>query len=184
MASVRPSVTRPALRQPRFSAWIRQAVHWKLPAQADETQTSHFLVIHLKSGCEHPESDAVNGLSTFALRCKTAVNPYGVPGVWSDLDSWSVAHDFTGTTPSRADQAVPLLWASLAITAAGFLLFRLAGLPVPAIAGLLACELGVANLYSLAFTLTLAAAPQTATPPTPAPSYLRLAQRPSSGSSP
>jgi len=27
-----------------------------------------------------------------------------------------------GTTPSRAGRAVPLLWASLAITAAGFLL--------------------------------------------------------------
>jgi len=64
-----------------------------------------------------------------------------------------------GTTPSRADRAVPLLWASLAITAAGLLLFLLAGLPVPAIAGLFACELGVANLYSRSFALTLAAAP-------------------------
>jgi hypothetical protein len=71
MASVRPSVICPPPRQPRFSAWVRQAVHWKLPAQADETQTSHFFVIHLKSCCEHPESDAVKGLSTFALRCKT-----------------------------------------------------------------------------------------------------------------
>jgi hypothetical protein len=63
-----------------------------------------------------------------------------------------------GTTPSRADRAVPLLWASLAITA-GFLLFRLAGLPVPAIAALFACGLGVANLCPLSSALTLAAAP-------------------------
>jgi hypothetical protein len=73
MASVRPSVTCPPLRQPRFSAWIRHAADWKLPAQADETQTSHFFVVHLKSRCEHPESDAINQLPTFALRCKTAV---------------------------------------------------------------------------------------------------------------
>src|SRR5690242_873250 len=63
-----------------------------------------------------------------------------------------------GTTPSRAGRAVPLLWASLAITA-GFLLFRLVGLPVPAIAALFACELGVANLCPLSLALTLAAAP-------------------------
>jgi hypothetical protein len=47
-----------------------------------------------------------------------------------------------GTKPSRAGRAVPLLWASLAITAAEFLLFWLAGLPVPMIAGLFACGLG------------------------------------------
>jgi hypothetical protein len=46
---VRPSVNRPPLRQPRFRAWIRQAAHWKLPAQTDETQTNHFFVIHLKA---------------------------------------------------------------------------------------------------------------------------------------
>jgi len=63
-----------------------------------------------------------------------------------------------GTTPSRAGRAVPLLWASLAITA-GFLLFRLVGLPVPAIAALFACELGVANLCPLSLALTVAAAP-------------------------
>lgn len=63
-----------------------------------------------------------------------------------------------GTTPSRAGRAVPLLWASLAITA-GFLLFRLVGPPVPAIAALFACELGVANLCPLSLALTVAAAP-------------------------
>jgi len=114
-----------------------------------------------------------------------------------------------GTTPSRAGRAVPLLWASLAITA-GFLLFRLAGLPVPAIAALFACELGVANLWPLSLALTLAGALVIAAPyllgsladhlgPHAAftivpvligactvllPAGLRLAQRPSSGSSP
>ena len=59
----------------------------------------------------------------------------------------------------RAGHTVPLLWASLAVTAAGFLLFWLAGLPALAIAGLFACGVGVANLYPLSLALTLAAAP-------------------------
>ncbi|HEY7277618.1 MAG TPA: MFS transporter [Trebonia sp.] len=59
----------------------------------------------------------------------------------------------------RAGRAVVLLWASLAITAAGFLLFWLAGQPALAIAGLFVCGLGVANLYPLSLALTLAAAP-------------------------
>jgi MFS family permease len=59
----------------------------------------------------------------------------------------------------RAGRTVVLLWASLAVTAAGFLLFWLAGLPVVTIAGLFLCGLGVANLYPLSLALTLAAAP-------------------------
>lgn len=58
----------------------------------------------------------------------------------------------------RAGRAVPLLWASLVMTAAGFLLFWLAGLPVVAIAGLFFCGLGIANLYPLSLALTLTAA--------------------------
>ena len=59
----------------------------------------------------------------------------------------------------RAGRTVPLLWASLVVTAAGFLLFWLAGVPVPAIAGLFLCGLGIANLYPLSLALALAAAP-------------------------
>ena len=59
----------------------------------------------------------------------------------------------------RAGRTVPLLYASLAITAAGFLAFWLAGTPVLAIAGLFVCGLGIANLYPLSLALTLAAAP-------------------------
>ena len=59
----------------------------------------------------------------------------------------------------RAGRAVPLLYASLAVTAAGFGLFWLAGRPVLAIVGLFVCGLGVANLYPLSLALTLAAAP-------------------------
>ena len=70
----------------------------------------------------------------------------------------------------RAGRTVPLLCASLAVTTAGFVLFWLAGQPVLAITGLFVCGLGVANLYPLSLALTLAAAPETATPPTPAPS--------------
>lgn len=59
----------------------------------------------------------------------------------------------------RAGRAVPLLYASLAVTAAGFGVFWLAGRPALAIAGLFICGLGVANLYPLSLALTLAAAP-------------------------
>jgi MFS family permease len=59
----------------------------------------------------------------------------------------------------RAGRTILLLWASLTVTAAGFLLFWLAGQPVLAITGLFVCGLGVANLYPLSLALTLAAAP-------------------------
>ena len=59
----------------------------------------------------------------------------------------------------RAGRTVPLLWASLAVTAAGFGLFWLAGQPVLAIAGLFLAGAGLANLYPLSLALTLAAAP-------------------------
>jgi MFS family permease len=58
----------------------------------------------------------------------------------------------------RAGRAVALLWVSLAVTAAGFLLFWLAGAPAPAITGLFICGLGVANLYPLSLALALSAA--------------------------
>jgi MFS family permease len=59
----------------------------------------------------------------------------------------------------RPGRTVPVLWASLALTAAGFVLFWLASLPALAIAGLFLCGLGLANLYPLSLALTLAAAP-------------------------
>jgi predicted MFS family arabinose efflux permease len=59
----------------------------------------------------------------------------------------------------RTGRAVPLLWASLATTAAGFVLFWVAASPAPAIAGLFLCGLGIANLYPLSLALTLDAEP-------------------------
>ena len=59
----------------------------------------------------------------------------------------------------RAGRTVALLWASLAVTTAGFLLFWLAGSPEPAISGLFVCGLGIANLYPRSVALVLAAAP-------------------------
>jgi len=59
----------------------------------------------------------------------------------------------------RGGRTVALLWASLAVTTAGFLLFWLAGSPGSAIAGLFLCGLGIANLYPLSLALVLAAAP-------------------------
>lgn len=60
----------------------------------------------------------------------------------------------------RAGRTVPLLWASLAITAAGFLSFWLASLPVLAISALVVCGVGVASLYPLSLALTLATVPE------------------------
>jgi MFS family permease len=60
----------------------------------------------------------------------------------------------------RAGRSVRLLCISLAVTAAGFLLFWLASLPALMIAGLFLCGLGVANLWPLSLALTLAAAPE------------------------
>jgi MFS family permease len=59
----------------------------------------------------------------------------------------------------RAGRAVVLLSASLAVTAAGFVVFWLSGLPALAIAGLFVCGVGVANLYPLSLALALGAAP-------------------------
>lgn len=59
----------------------------------------------------------------------------------------------------RAGRDVPLLWASLAVTAAGFLLFWLASVTPLAIVGLFVCGLGVASLYPLSLAIALAAAP-------------------------
>jgi MFS family permease len=58
----------------------------------------------------------------------------------------------------RSGRTVPLLYASLAVTTAGFLLFWLAGKPAPAITGLFLSGLGVASLYPFSLALTLAAA--------------------------
>jgi MFS family permease len=59
---------------------------------------------------------------------------------------------------SRPGRTVSLLWASLALTAVGFVLFWLAGRPVLAVAGLLVAGVGIANLYPLSLSLTLASA--------------------------
>jgi len=58
----------------------------------------------------------------------------------------------------RPGRSVLVLYASLAVTAAGFALFWLAGRPALAIAGLFVCGVGIANLYPLALSLTLEAA--------------------------
>ncbi|RZS89812.1 putative MFS family arabinose efflux permease [Motilibacter rhizosphaerae] len=55
-------------------------------------------------------------------------------------------------------RSVVLLQASLAVTAAGFVLFWLSGAPVPAVVGLFVAGVGVANLYPLSLSLVLGAA--------------------------
>ncbi len=55
----------------------------------------------------------------------------------------------------RPGRSVPLLYASLALTGASFMLFWLTGRPVLAIVGLFLCGVGIANLYPLSLALTL-----------------------------
>ncbi|WP_176450015.1 MFS transporter [Geodermatophilus saharensis] len=59
----------------------------------------------------------------------------------------------------RPGRTVPLLHVSMAVTAAGFLLFWLSDHPAPAVLGLFVCGTGIANLYPLSVALTLGAAP-------------------------
>jgi predicted MFS family arabinose efflux permease len=58
----------------------------------------------------------------------------------------------------RPGRSVALLYASLAVTGASFVLFWLTDQPILAILALFACGVGVANLYPLALALTLDAA--------------------------
>ena len=55
-------------------------------------------------------------------------------------------------------RTIPLLHASLVITAAGFLLFWLTDQSAAAMLGLFVCGLGIANLYPLSLALTMGAA--------------------------
>jgi MFS family permease len=59
----------------------------------------------------------------------------------------------------RPGRAVPLLQASLLLTAVGFLLFWRAGLPAAAVVGVFVAGVGVANLYPLSVALSLEVAP-------------------------
>jgi fucose permease len=58
-----------------------------------------------------------------------------------------------------AGRTAGLLWASLALTAVGFVPFWLGGQPLVAVAGLFVCGVGIANLYPLSLALALAVAP-------------------------
>jgi MFS family permease len=59
----------------------------------------------------------------------------------------------------RSGRAFCLLYASLAMTAGGFVLFWLTSVSVVALVGLLLAGLGIANLYPLSVALSLEAAP-------------------------
>lgn len=59
----------------------------------------------------------------------------------------------------RPGRTVALLYASLAITTGGFLLFWLTAMPTVAVLGLLLAGVGIANLYPLALAMALGAAP-------------------------
>lgn len=63
-----------------------------------------------------------------------------------------------GSLTRRPGRTVVLLYGSLGLTVAGFLVFWLAHQPAIAVAGLFFCGLGIANLYPLSLALTFAAA--------------------------
>jgi predicted MFS family arabinose efflux permease len=59
----------------------------------------------------------------------------------------------------RPGRGITLLYASLALTAAAFVVFWLTDQPGVAVAGVFLCGVGIANLYPLAMSLTLETAP-------------------------
>jgi predicted MFS family arabinose efflux permease len=65
-----------------------------------------------------------------------------------------------GVLARQPGRSARLLWASLAVTAAGFGIFWLSRPAVIALCGLLVTGLGVASLFPVSLSLTLAAAPQ------------------------
>jgi len=97
-------------------------------------------------GAEHLDG---TGLSTGAAA--TAVSAFYV-----GILAGRIAGAGLTRVPGRS---AVLLWASLALTAAGFVPFWLGAQPLVAIAGLFVCGVGVANLYPLSLALALAVAP-------------------------
>jgi MFS family permease len=87
---------------------------------------------------------------------RTAQAAIAMSGFYFGILAGRVGGAFLTRRPGRT---LTLLYASLAVTAGGFLLFWLADRPVLAVTGLFLCGLGVANLYPLSLALTLAAAP-------------------------
>lgn len=67
-----------------------------------------------------------------------------------------------GRLVRRPGRTTSLLWASLGVTVTGFTLFWLCASPLPALVGLVATGIGVANLFPLSLALTLAAVPDQA----------------------
>jgi len=97
-------------------------------------------------GAEHLDA---TGLSTGTAA--TAVSAFYV-GI--------LAGRIAGARLSRvAGRTAILLWASLGLTAVGFVPFWLGVEPIVAIAGLFVCGVGIANLYPLSLALALAVAP-------------------------
>jgi MFS family permease len=120
---------------------------WLLAAMVAVGIAVEFCVVYFGA-----ESLAATGLST--ARAATAIS-----GFYLGILAGRVA---VAWLTRSAGRSVPLLWASLAVTAAGFLLFWLATVPALAITGLFVCGLGVASLYPLSLAITLAAAPRAA----------------------
>jgi MFS family permease len=117
---------------------------WLFVGLASASMAVEFCLVYF--GAEHLRA---TGLSTTAA--VTAMT-----GHYLGLLAGRVAGALATRRPGR--DAV-LLYASLALTGGGFLLFWVAAGPVVAIVGLLLAGVGVANLYPLSVALSLGAAP-------------------------
>jgi MFS family permease len=94
------------------------------------------------------------------LLTKTGLRPAAAATAMASFYLGILGGRIAGSWLTRAaGAAVPLLWASLGVTAAGFLLAWLAHTPGPVLTGLFVCGAGVANLYPLSVALTLAVVP-------------------------
>ncbi|MGY1739511.1 MULTISPECIES: MFS transporter [unclassified Blastococcus] len=135
----------PAPARPRASASAGRLplVCWVFAALTGLSTAVEFCLVYFGT-----EVLVGTGLSTAAAATALSGNYLGI-----------LAGRLAGAALTRRPgRTVPLLHASLAVTAGGFALFWLTGSSVLAVAGLFVCGVGIANLYPLALALTMGAA--------------------------
>ena len=140
----RTALPRPSAgRRPPRSDGRLPAACWLFAALTAVSAAIEFCIVYFG-----PQMLITTGLSAAAAGTALSSNYLGI------LVGRTVGARLT-RAPGRT---VPVLYASLALTGASFLLFWLSGHPAPAVIGLFLCGAGVGNLYPLAVALTLDAA--------------------------
>jgi MFS family permease len=140
-----PLARAPAARSPAGGRTRLPSSYWLLAALVAAGIAVEFCVVYFGA-----ELLTATGLRT--AQAATAMSAFYVGILAGRLAAAGLTR--------RSGRDIPVLWASLAVTTAGFLLFWLASLPLLAITGLFVCGVGVASLYPLSVALALAAAPQ------------------------